>query len=218
MKTLIARLVALFADARKTKIAASEPARSAVPKPLDLSSVIPSETPYVYIEDDGTARELEPDEVRYLNTEFHGADGARPYIKANYEQLTFDGKMRGYLLRDELPPGSKIKSIEEAVLIETAEKAIEIAKQAIPISFCIKGGTGLVRVIDQRSGKIDFGVPGVDVTSGEFKAALAAGVWRVVRTPGPSAMDIEQACFADVSARSGRVMKYGLLTPRDAAS
>lgn len=29
---------------------------------------------YVYVEEDGTVRELDEEEIEYLNTEFHGAD------------------------------------------------------------------------------------------------------------------------------------------------
>ena len=58
---------------------------------------------YIYVENDGCARELDEDEVEYLATEFHGADGNRPYIKRNYEERTPDGKLHGYLRRRQLP-------------------------------------------------------------------------------------------------------------------
>lgn len=64
---------------------------------------------FVYVEDDGSARELDDDEQVYLKTEFHGGDGNRPYIKLRYESLTPDGKMRGYLPRRQLPSRIKIK-------------------------------------------------------------------------------------------------------------
>ena len=35
-------------------------------------------TRFVHIENDGTVRTLNQEELNYLNTEFHGADGARP--------------------------------------------------------------------------------------------------------------------------------------------
>ena len=66
---------------------------------------------YVYINDDGSARELDLEEIKYLSTEFLGGDGARPYVKSNYETLTPDGKMHGYLWRQRLP---KTISIEPA--------------------------------------------------------------------------------------------------------
>jgi hypothetical protein len=59
--------------------------------------------PYIYVDDDGGARQLDAEERDYLSTEFHPGDGGRPYIKAYYEALTPDGKMRGFLLRRQLP-------------------------------------------------------------------------------------------------------------------
>ena len=63
---------------------------------------------YIYVNPDGSARELAEDEKEYLNTRFEGSDGNRPYIKFRYESLTPDGRMIGYLLRRQLPVGVKI--------------------------------------------------------------------------------------------------------------
>ena len=60
---------------------------------------------YIYVEDDGNARELDADEAEYLNTKFLPGDGARPYIKFRYESLTPDGRLSGYLRRRQLPKG-----------------------------------------------------------------------------------------------------------------
>ena len=64
---------------------------------------------YVYVEEDGTVRELDEEERDYLKTEFYGADGDRPYIKSRYNQLTSDKKIWGYLPRHRLPRKIKIK-------------------------------------------------------------------------------------------------------------
>ena len=58
---------------------------------------------FVFVEENGTARLLAPDEVAYLNTEFHPNDGARPYIKSNYAARTSDGRISGFLLKTKLP-------------------------------------------------------------------------------------------------------------------
>ncbi|MBS1188547.1 MAG: hypothetical protein H6R10_339 [Rhodocyclaceae bacterium] len=58
---------------------------------------------YVWVEDDGSVRRLNPDEVEYLNTQFHPGDGARPYIKSNYATRSPDGRMSGFLPRAKLP-------------------------------------------------------------------------------------------------------------------
>jgi predicted metal-dependent hydrolase len=59
---------------------------------------------YVYVNDDGSARELNEEERDYLRTEFHPADGARPYIKQHYRAVAPNGRMQGYLRRRRLPP------------------------------------------------------------------------------------------------------------------
>ena len=65
--------------------------------------------PFVYVEADCTARELHADERTYLETDFEGGDGARPYIKSKYEQRDGSGDLRGYLRRSKLPAGASIK-------------------------------------------------------------------------------------------------------------
>jgi hypothetical protein len=66
---------------------------------------------FVYVEDDGTARELAAGEADCLNTSFHPTDGARPYIKARYKQLSPDGKIGGFLLRRKLPSKIQIRPL-----------------------------------------------------------------------------------------------------------
>jgi hypothetical protein len=65
---------------------------------------------YIYVNDDGSARELTDDEQDYINTKFEGGDGARPYIKSHYYSLTPDKKMKGFLWRRHLPRKITIES------------------------------------------------------------------------------------------------------------
>ena len=65
---------------------------------------------FIYVNDDGTARELTKDEQDYLTEKFEPTDGGRPNIKFNYDDKTPDGKMRGFLLRRQLPPGIKVEA------------------------------------------------------------------------------------------------------------
>lgn len=58
---------------------------------------------YVYVEDDGSVRDLDPDEVEYLETDFLPNDGGRPYIKGRYRDKTPDGRLGGYLPRRKVP-------------------------------------------------------------------------------------------------------------------
>ena len=64
---------------------------------------------YVYVNPDGSARDLTPDEQEYLNTLFSGGDGGRPYIKFRYESLTPDGRISGFLERRQLPARIEIQ-------------------------------------------------------------------------------------------------------------
>jgi len=64
--------------------------------------------PYVYINADGSARELHASERQYLETEFKGGDGAMPYIKASYEARDGWGEIGGYLERAKLPAGRAV--------------------------------------------------------------------------------------------------------------
>jgi len=64
--------------------------------------------PYVYVEADGTARELHAAERGYLETEFKGGDGAMPSIKDSYDERNGWGEIRGYLKRAALPAGMAV--------------------------------------------------------------------------------------------------------------
>lgn len=52
--------------------------------------------PYIYVNNDGTARELNVEEREYLDTKFHPSDGGRPYIKRYCDSKKPDGKMQGF--------------------------------------------------------------------------------------------------------------------------
>lgn len=58
---------------------------------------------YVYVNQDGSARELSPEEQAYLSEEFSGADGGRPYIKWSYWSREGWGSRSGYIERRRVP-------------------------------------------------------------------------------------------------------------------
>ena len=64
--------------------------------------------PYVYIDAEGTARELHAAERAWLETEYKGGDGAAPYVKDSYEERNGWGELSGYLKRDALPAGTAV--------------------------------------------------------------------------------------------------------------
>ncbi|POY37175.1 hypothetical protein C3K47_08965 [Solitalea longa] len=67
---------------------------------------------YVYVNEDGTVSELDEKDVEYLKTEFSPADGARPYIKNHYKELTPDRKISGFILRYRVPKKIEIKPLK----------------------------------------------------------------------------------------------------------
>jgi hypothetical protein len=154
---------------------------------------------FVYVEDDGTARELEDFEIDYLSEDFHGADGNRPYIKSSYRALTPDGRISGYLRRRDLPRGMRVKSALEGVVpVRTADQAIAIAKAWI---------ADRARFLGTRS---------VDVEAlGAFRAERDGKIWLVTRTPAenpeerPPPLGVAGLpCIVRLSAASGRVVSY----------
>jgi hypothetical protein len=67
----------------------------------------PSEA-LVWINDDGSARELTDTEKKYVDAEFSPFDGARPYIKSHYQKRNGWGELHGFLLRRDVPQGLPI--------------------------------------------------------------------------------------------------------------
>ena len=76
------------------------PTRAAMP---NASEVL------IYVNDDGSARELSEPEKKYVDTEFSPLDGARPHIKTRYEQRNGWGNLSGFLQRKDVPVGMPVK-------------------------------------------------------------------------------------------------------------
>jgi len=75
---------------------------------MKVPTVTPKEAgrtpyPFVYVEHDGSYRELLDDEREHLETPFHPADGSRPYVKSSYFSRTPAGRLDGFLRRSRLP-------------------------------------------------------------------------------------------------------------------
>ena len=58
---------------------------------------------FVYVNQDGSVRELSLEERVYLSTELSGGDGARPYVKARYESRDGWGGAAGFIRRRQVP-------------------------------------------------------------------------------------------------------------------
>jgi hypothetical protein len=83
----------------------------------------------VWIDIDGSARELTDAEKHYVDTEFSPFDGARPYIKSGYWELNGWGDLSGYLGRNELPDGVSINPAPPSIPFE--EKTPQAVADAI---------------------------------------------------------------------------------------
>ena len=106
--TLAVILIAISFWMRRRRRSRFRPsARPAPQRPAKGASPKPSEA-LVYIEADGTARELSQAEKTYVDTDFSPFDGARPYIKSSYEQRDGWGEIKGFLHRKELPPNMPV--------------------------------------------------------------------------------------------------------------
>jgi hypothetical protein len=62
----------------------------------------------VFVNEDGSVRELTEADKEYVDTEFSPFDGARPYVKSCYSDRTAFGRLQGYLPRSEVPDGVPI--------------------------------------------------------------------------------------------------------------
>jgi hypothetical protein len=85
------------------------PRRNDIAESRTFALVTPEEAesdpyPYVYVEGDGTTRELHPGERSYLEMKFSPFDGGRPYVKTEYLDCAGHATS-GYCRRSLLPPG-----------------------------------------------------------------------------------------------------------------
>jgi hypothetical protein len=66
---------------------------------------------FVYVNQDGTVRELSPREKEYLSEKFSGGDGGRPYIKSSYESADGWGSRSGFIERRRVPASAAIAPV-----------------------------------------------------------------------------------------------------------
>ena len=90
--------------------------------------------PYVFVNADGTVRELHESERTYLETPFYPTDGARPYVKSSYDQKDGWGGMEGFCPRSVIPSSFDILAAPsedptEASKKRLFEKQIRYAKE-----------------------------------------------------------------------------------------
>jgi hypothetical protein len=70
-----------------------------------------TEPSYVYVNQDGSVREVSPGERVYLSTKFDTFDGGRPYIKARYDSRDGWGSLSGFMERHYVPSQMVIEPV-----------------------------------------------------------------------------------------------------------
>jgi hypothetical protein len=88
---------------------------------------------YIYVNADGSARELHSDERQYLESDFLPGDGAAPSIKRDYGQRNGWGEISGYLERSKLPKALNKEAYVEW-LLSKGMKVIENGDGSFVIS------------------------------------------------------------------------------------
>ena len=81
---------------------------------------------------------MNEEDVEYLKTEFSPANGARPYIKSRYSELTPDKKISGFIQRNRVPKKIEIKpyqNLEEERTISWIFMATAIASETGPTDY-----------------------------------------------------------------------------------
>jgi hypothetical protein len=104
-----------------------------------IGVVSPSEAaqvpyPYVYVNPDGTVRDLHPRERQYLETPFNPFDGARPYVKPSYDARDGWGDIKGFCPRSAIPDQLHVSETpaEDPTRPFTVEDVIELVKRLVP--------------------------------------------------------------------------------------
>lgn len=72
---------------------------------VDSAAALQKPYPYVFVNKDGSVRELHPEERKYLETPFPPFDGGRPYVKMDYESRDGWKSVEGFCLRSKIPKG-----------------------------------------------------------------------------------------------------------------
>lgn len=130
---------------------------------------------FVYVENDGTVRELDNDEIEYLETELEPSDGARPYIKSNYDQLTPDKKILGFLHRSKVPKDIEIINTD----LRYAEMRFPIGIYAKNIAIELPVGIYSIKVLGGWSVSVgDFSIELKNRDSGKVITSKVTN-WRI---------------------------------------
>ena len=107
---------------------------------------------FVYINQDGSARELVEGKRVYLETEFEPGDSGRSYVKSSYESKNGWGSVSGFIERHRVPADIPIAGIAPtAVQKETVLMEDTIADAVAVGDLVVYGADGSVTVTPNAS-------------------------------------------------------------------
>jgi hypothetical protein len=85
---------------------------------------------YVYVNQDGTVRELSQDERDYLSQDFSPGDGARPYIKLFYRSRNGWRSKSGFLLRKRVPSRITIEPVNPQFVTPKSDARTQLIEES----------------------------------------------------------------------------------------
>lgn len=94
-------------------------------RPHSLRSIEPG-FKFVYMNQDGSVRELSPSEQAYISQEFSGADSGRPYIKDSHDSRDGWDSLSGFIERRKVPPRIRVLPVHPDFDARVADLGFDI--------------------------------------------------------------------------------------------
>lgn len=85
---------------------------------------------FIYVNQDGSVRELSSDEQEFLSQSFHPADGGRPYIKSSHNSQDGWGSISGFLPRSKVPRGVVIEPVNPSYVPIQSDARLEMIEDS----------------------------------------------------------------------------------------
>ncbi len=92
--------------------------------------MVTGERDFVYVNQDGSVRELSPDEREYLSESFRPGDGGRPYIKESHESVDGWGSMSGFLPRSLVPGHLAVEPVNPSYVPQEFDAQREMIEES----------------------------------------------------------------------------------------
>ena len=84
----------------------------------------------VYVNQDGSVRELSSDEREYLSQGFHPTDGERPYIKWSHSSQDGWGSISGFLSRSKVPRNIVVEPVNPRYVPQKSDVRLEMIEDS----------------------------------------------------------------------------------------